>query len=353
MKKKDIIIVAGGTGGHIYPAVRIYQEFSKKSFSTIFLTPKKNKGVSDEVLRDIKNIVFFDPPEIKLSFYFISKSLPTLLSSIKLIKDAKAVISTGGYSALYPLLVANIMRKKIFLVEINSIPGEAIKFYERSSHKIFCTFELTSQKLSNGITVGPIIREEFIYLYPTLSKENILKKFNLIPNIPTLLVIGGSQGAKHINDVILEIIENKLIIQQNIIWITGDKFFKENRYKLQSVLPNLKVFPYMEDIWLAYKCADLIISRAGASTISEILFLQKKAILIPYPYSADDHQYYNANEAIKKIGGIIIQDRELSPQKLIDSINILIKKQKKAIGFSQDGAKLITNYISSFYDFMS
>jgi UDP-N-acetylglucosamine--N-acetylmuramyl-(pentapeptide) pyrophosphoryl-undecaprenol N-acetylglucosamine transferase len=201
--------------------------------------------------------------------------------------------------------------------------------------------------LKNAIAIGPIVRKEFVKDYTSLSKDTIFKKLNLNPKLTNILVIGGSQGAKHINDTILLIAKKRIIPNINIIWITGNKFYQEYKNEIKKLPNNIIPIPYYEKMWELYKIANIVISRAGASTISEILFLQKKAILIPYPYSSDNHQYHNAIEALKKIQGTIIQDQKLSPEILINAIQQLLQNEKKTIGFPQDGTKLIINYISN------
>jgi len=348
MKKNEIVIVAGGTGGHIYPAIRIYQDIEENLQTTpLFLTPKNNKGITINTLKPISNIAFFEPPEVKPNIQFIRKTIPTIYHSTKYIKKAKIIISTGGYVSLFPLLIATIMKKDIFLIEINSIPGKATKFFQKHSKKIFCSFESTTQMLKNAIAIGPIVRKEFVKDYTSLSKDTIFKKLNINPKLTNILVIGGSQGAKHINDTILLIAKKRIIPNINIIWITGNKFYQEYKNEIKKLPNNIIPIPYYEKMWELYKIANIVISRAGASTISEILFLQKKAILIPYPYSSDNHQYHNAIEALKKIQGTIIQDQKLSPEILINAIQQLLQNEKKTIGFPQDGTKLIINYISN------
>ncbi|MDR3125405.1 MAG: UDP-N-acetylglucosamine--N-acetylmuramyl-(pentapeptide) pyrophosphoryl-undecaprenol N-acetylglucosamine transferase [Endomicrobium sp.] len=327
MKNKNVIIASSGTGGHIYPGVTLAKEFKKNGYNPIFFIT--NNKVSIEILKNNGfEYILFNlsgmPKKISFSFVlFLVKLKWSLLRVLKYILILKpvAVIGTGGYMSVPTIFVSKILNRKTFIHEQNTLPGKANIILNKIVDKTFVSFEYSKKyfRSDNVIFSGYPIREEILHT----SKLMALKKLNLIDNIFTVLVFGGSLGAIKLNEVacktLLEMSKNK---QMQVIHITGYKNYSEI-LKLVELNKNYKVFEYMHNIYDAYAVSDIVICRSGAGTIFEVKNLNYPAFLIPYPYATDKHHYWNAKvvEEDKKI--IVIEEKGLNEQNLSNAIKVL------------------------------
>jgi UDP-N-acetylglucosamine--N-acetylmuramyl-(pentapeptide) pyrophosphoryl-undecaprenol N-acetylglucosamine transferase len=326
-KQKNIIIAASGTGGHIYPGIALAKEFKDKGYNPIFFV--NNNPTSIEILKlsGFEYITFnMSGMPRKISFNLISFFIQIKFSFLKAFKQIMilkpvAVIGTGGYIAVPVIFAAKILQKKTFIHEQNTVPGKANILLNKVTDKTFVSFEYSEKyfKKKNIIVSGYPVREEIL----NNPKEKTLKEFSLEDDIFTILVFGGSLGAVKLNkiacDMLLDLsIENKI----QILHITGSKNYTEIQEQVKG-RQNYKVFEYMHDIASAYAVSDIVICRSGAGTVFEIKALNKPAILVPYPYATDNHQYWNAKaiEEDKKV--IIIEEKNLTKESLSKAVYIL------------------------------
>jgi UDP-N-acetylglucosamine--N-acetylmuramyl-(pentapeptide) pyrophosphoryl-undecaprenol N-acetylglucosamine transferase len=333
-KKKNIIIVASGTGGHIYPGIALAREFQSKGYSSIFFI--NNNSSSLEILNNsCFQYVTFNmvgmPKFFSFSFIvFLAKLKISFFKALKQILyiNPVAVIGTGGYLAVPVLFAAKTLGKKIFIHEQNAIPGKANILLNKIADKTFVSFSFSTKyfKNKNLVVSGYPVREDIL----SVSKKNdALKMLSLNDNIFTVLVFGGSLGAVKLNEVtckaLLRFVSSN---EMQVIHITGAKDF-ERIQKIVRVYANYRIFNYMHNIGYAYAACDMIISRSGAGTVFELKALGKPAVLIPYPYARDSHQYWNAKEIEEKGKVQIIEEKDFTEKNILELVEILKINAKK------------------------
>jgi UDP-N-acetylglucosamine--N-acetylmuramyl-(pentapeptide) pyrophosphoryl-undecaprenol N-acetylglucosamine transferase len=332
-KKKNIIIAASGTGGHMYPGIALAREFQSKGCNPIFFI--NNNSASLEILNNsgfqyvVFNMVGM-PRKFSFSFVvFLAKlkiSFFKALNQIFYIKPV-AVIGTGGYLTVPVLFAAKTLRKKTFIHEQNTIPGKANILLNKIADETFVSFSFSTKyfKNKNLVVSGYPVRKDIF----SVSKNDALKMLSLNDNIFTVLVFGGSLGAVKLNEVtckaLLHFVSGN---EMQVIHITGTKDFARIQ-DIVEVHANYKIFNYMHNIAYAYAACDMVISRSGAGTVFELKALGKPAILIPYPYATDNHQYWNAKEIEEKGKVKVIEEKDFREKNLLEVVEILKINAKK------------------------
>ena len=294
--KKKILISTGGSGGHIIPAVTLYEHL-KNDFE-IFLT--SDKRGSKYINKKNYNYKLIEIPRISKNFFKLPYVLVFLIvsffKSFFFMKknNIEILISTGGYMSLPLCLSAKILKIKIYLFEPNIVIGRSNKFFLKFSEKIITYFQNLKnfpEKYSNKIFfINPLLRKK-IYQKKQNSENRIKKTF-------TILIIGGSQGAEFFDNEISELMidlfkDYKIsLIQQ----ITDENKKKIIREKYKEIGLQNELFSFNDEIYQKYNQVDFAITRSGASTISELIFFNIPFLAIPLPKSKDNHQYYNAKD---------------------------------------------------------
>jgi len=328
---KKILIMAGGTGGHIFPALAIAKELKERGAVVEWLGGKnamesrlvprhgyKFHGVSSSGLRG-KNLLVI----LKAFFLLGCGFFQTVIIFIKY--KPNIVIGMGGYASGIGGLISKLFFVPLFIHEQNSVPGTTNRLLSRLASKCFQAFEDTFPESAGAITTGnPIL-------------------FNPIPknrpkSVKNLLVLGGSLGAKKINQTIPQI---KTCV--NIWHQTGENHLEEVRvlYK-KSQHYGAKIEPFIENMAEAYAWADLVISRAGAMTISELIASNSLAILIPFPYAIDNHQKINAEILSKNEAGILLEEENLNPEAIDREIEALSKDKLHEMAKKLESLKVST-----------
>ena len=336
---QNIIIAGGGTGGHLFPAISIGEEMISMGYNVKFIGSKRGfdstyfgKSNYDYKLLDIYGYKReFNFKTIKSNIFLIFKMMVAIIEMIQVFIKYKPmfIVGTGGYISAIPLLLGLCFRKKIFIQEQNIVPGRTTRLFSRYAEKIFLGFNelIFYENDENLMFTGNPLRR-FKSNFKIKSKAKVKK---------TLLIIGGSQGAKPINDFFIENY-NKLI-KKNIflIWQCGQKNIKEIREKIKEY-QNIQLVPFIENIEEAYSNSDLVISRAGAISISELMIFNKPTIFIPYPHAADNHQYLNAKFIESKGAGVLVEQKEIKTLLLdkvesvmndLDRLNMIMENTKK------------------------
>jgi UDP-N-acetylglucosamine--N-acetylmuramyl-(pentapeptide) pyrophosphoryl-undecaprenol N-acetylglucosamine transferase len=326
-KKKNIIIAASGTGGHIYPGIALAREFQNKGCNPIFFI--NNNSASLEILNNSGfQYVAFNmvgmPRKFSFSFLvFLAKLKISFFKALKQILyiNPVAVIGTGGHLAVPVLFAAKSLGKKTFIHEQNTVPGKANILLNKIVDETFLSFSFSTKyfKNKNLFVSGYPVRKDIF----SVSKNDALKMLNLNNNIFTVLVFGGSLGAVKLNEVtckaLLHFVSSN---EMQVIHITGAKDFSRIQ-KIAGVRANYTIFNYMHNIAYAYAACDMVISRSGAGTVFELKALGKPAVLIPYPYATDNHQYWNAKEIEEKGKVTIIEEKDFTEENLLEAIEIL------------------------------
>ena len=318
-----VLILAGGTGGHVYPALSVAKELKKNEFSISWIG-KKDSLESKLSKEENFNFLSLDTKGFKgknilakiISLIYLEINVVKSILIIKKIKP-DIVFSTGGYVTLAPALASVILSIPLFIHEQNSVPGLVNRILNKFSKLTFEAFPDSFNKSSKIHTVGNPVRSGIIKNPPTEAKKK--EQFNI-------LILGGSQGSKQLNEIVLKTFRDKIIpINWCIVHQVGDldKSSLVDVYSKQSF--SYEVVSYIEDIGKAYHESDLVIGRSGAMTVSEICCSSKPSILLPLPWAADNHQYFNAKFLEDKKASILLESSLDSSDKLFTLLNDLEK----------------------------
>lgn len=353
MSKKTYFITGGGTGGHIYPAVAVADELQKNGATVFYVGNPKNLEyniVSQKEYAFLPVNVHGMPR--KATFSLIKWGIQLLLAIIKCIYyilkyKPDAIFGTGGYVSAPTMIAAKIMAKPYMMHDCDAQPGLVTRHLAPYAKAVSVAFESAKQFIRNkNIFVnGNPIRPSF----KSLSKIEARKSLGL-ENKLTLCIMGGSQGARTINDAAVLILK-KLSKEQDlqIIFQTGKKNFERVIEQILSIYPeyesdkNLLIKPYFEDMVTVLKASDIAISRAGSLSLSEIEAAGLASILVPYPHAAADHQRKNAKYMVEKGASLYLEDsdtNELNLEKLI--INLI--QNKDTLSSLQENAQKLAKY---------
>lgn len=338
------IISGGGTGGHIYPAIAIADELKKQfpNAEILFVGASgrmemqkiPEAGYKIEGLPIIGLSRKFSLDLLKFPFL----TLKSLSKSYKILKNFNPdmVIGTGGFASAPILKMAQLLGIPYVIQEQNSFAGVANKWVGKGAAKIFVAYPdmqkfFPAQRL---VLSGNPVRENL--LTSSVSKEKALAHFGLSPEKKTLLVLGGSLGARAINQLIEENLTffNSKNIQ--IIWQCG-KFYASTYEKYNSL--TVKVLAFIKEMQMAYAAADFIISRAGAGAVSELCLVGKPVIFIPSPNVANDHQSKNADAIVAQNAAIVVKEEDLK-KRFLPEFEALINSKNQQKELSQNIQKL-------------
>ena len=344
MKKPRFIISGGGTGGHIYPAVAIANELKSRFPEAEFLfVGAKDKMEMQKVPQAgyaIKGL-WISGIQRKLTLdnaMFPFKLLSSMWNSFRIIKSFKpdVVIGTGGFASGAVLKVASMLHIPTVIQEQNSYPGITNKLLAKKANKICVAYENLERFFPKDkmILTGNPVRQDLIN---EASKSEAIAYFKLDANKKTLLVLGGSLGARRINQLIEK--ELDFLLSQNIqiIWQCGKLYL--NDYSKYNEKENVQVVAFIDRMDLVYAAADVVISRSGASSVSELCIVGKPTIFIPSPNVSEDHQTKNAKAISDKNGAILIRESELETQ-FETVFSDLISSESKQVELSQNIKKL-------------
>lgn len=316
-KKLKFIISGGGTGGHIYPAIAIANELKYRYHDAEFLfVGAKDKMEMQKVPQAgyaIKGL-WISGIQRKITLQnliFPFKLASSLLSSFRLIKQFKpdVVIGTGGFASGAVLKVASRLGIPTLIQEQNSYPGITNKLLAKQANTICVAYEgldkfFPKEKLK--ITGNPV-RQDLLNIDD--KRLESITYFELDSTKRTLLVLGGSLGARRINQLLAKEIDFLLELGVQIIWQCGKLYFEE--YNHFNTKENVHVFAFIDKMDFAYAAADIIISRSGASSVSELCIVGKPTIFIPSPNVSEDHQTKNAQAILDKKAAILLKEKDL------------------------------------------
>jgi UDP-N-acetylglucosamine--N-acetylmuramyl-(pentapeptide) pyrophosphoryl-undecaprenol N-acetylglucosamine transferase len=327
-----MIISAGGTGGHIYPALAIIKKFQEmdKNFEVLYIgthnrmeneiVPQKGipfksieiYGFSKKILKDIKNV------------HCIIKAYNECL---KIIDDFKPdiVVGVGGYVTFPVILAARKRHIKCVIHEQNSIPGKTNKFLSNGVDRVFLTFKMSRKHFKKDVKcvyTGNPCGDNVKSLKP-IDKKTL----GLTSNKKLVLVTSGSLGSSALNDKLIEFLKLSSKEDYEVLFITGQRNYEE--FSKNKFSKNIFVIPYLDNLSALFKKCDLVICRAGAGTISELLVAGTPSILVPSPNVANNHQYYNALDVCNENKAIMIKEEELDGKELYKRVKDLLSKDNK------------------------
>ncbi|MBI5417221.1 undecaprenyldiphospho-muramoylpentapeptide beta-N-acetylglucosaminyltransferase [Candidatus Poribacteria bacterium] len=331
-----VMIVCGGTGGHIYPGVALAQAIAGKDKNNIIFIGRKNSLEEQIFLKGswtYRTISISGMPR-KISLKWISfllKLFYSIIQAIFIIMKEKpdVIVGTGAYISVPIILAGKLFGKPEIILEQNIYPGLASRTLGHMVNCITISFEETIKYLPKGkcILTGNPVRPEII----SRTRKDACAALNLDINKKTILIFGGSQGAHKINTTCIEM---KNILESfsdkiQLILITGDNDFKEVATAYENIKLKTLVAPFLYNMEDALAAADLVISRSGATTLAEITVKGLPSILIPYPYATDDHQTKNARFLVNTGAAYLMQDIDLDGYKLGNILKELLFDENK------------------------
>jgi len=331
-KNYKIIISGGGTGGHIYPAVAVAQALQKKlpNIDLLFVGAEDRMEMEKVPKAGFKIIgLWISGLQRSLSvknILFPVKVIHSVLASFKIIKEFNpdAAIGFGGYASGAMLYAATLKKIPTVIHEQNSYAGITNKILKNKVNTICVAYDNMDRYFPKRklVKTGNPIRQDLMDIESIKTKA--YEHFNLEPNKPTVLIVGGSLGARTINNCI----DNRLAdFEKNnvqILWQTGKNYTPKNKSK------NASVHAFIYEMNLAYAIADVVISRAGALTIAELAVVKKPVILVPSPNVAEDHQTKNALALVNIDAALLVKDID-APENLVNTCFELINNPSKQV----------------------
>ncbi len=335
-RQYKVLFAGGGTGGHLMPAINIALALSRKSGNLQALFIGKKNGMEAPIvkrfgfqIREIEVVALKRNPIGILKF--ILNWNKGLKQALEIINDfqPQVVMGTGGYVSAPVVRAAHKQVIPVFMQEQNSLPGLATRTLGRLAQNIFIAYDSAAGYLPREkcLLVGNPVRPDLL----DGSRDNSYSEFGLDPAQKSLLIVGGSSGARGINAAVLKIANSGLIPSGwQILWQTGKKEFEEISGAIDKTKFHGKVLPFIDNMPGAYSITDLIISRAGAMALAEIAAWGIPSILIPYPFATGDHQTQNAGEFTRSDAAVVIPESEIGEklQALLDGL--LSDKEKRS-----------------------
>jgi UDP-N-acetylglucosamine--N-acetylmuramyl-(pentapeptide) pyrophosphoryl-undecaprenol N-acetylglucosamine transferase len=320
-----IVFAGGGTGGHVYPAISIADELRRRftGFSALFVGT--SSGLEARVVPGAGYDIRFifsrgvrgrGPVGKALTMLGLSVGVAQAIHILSRFKP-DLVFGAGGYASAAVVIAASLLRKRIVLQEQNSIPGLTNRKLASRAERIYLGFEKALEYLggrNHVMVTGNPLRRQIL----SEPEEDPRGAFGLAPDRPVLLVFGGSQGARRLNRAAVEYFLAEPGMQGIIQTGSADHGWVGER--LRAAAGRVYAAPYIERIDLAYRAADAALARAGALSVSELAAVGLPAILVPYPFAADNHQHYNAEALVETGGAVMIADGDLSPSTLAEAL---------------------------------
>lgn len=361
-----ILVSGGGTAGHINPAIAIAKRMQREYGAEILFIGKK--GGMEQTLVPKEGFEIASIEVEGLIRKLTPKNIAVAVKYVKAIGTAKqiirdfapdVVVGTGGYVCAPVMRAAHSLRIPVVVHEQNVFPGMTVKMASRFADCVAISFDDTVNYIKNEdakkvcVLTGNPLRENMTELTYKEAREKLG-----IDDRPFIVTVGGSLGAKTINDALVELIDRLDVSKVRILGGTGERFYEEvkNRIDPEKLRDNIAVVPYIYNMDVVLPAADLVIARAGAITVSELCALGRPSLLIPSPNVTHNHQEYNANSIAEKGAAIMIPERDISGTIISDTVEKLIFDEYKLSEMSDcasklaiiDGTKRICDIVAGF-----
>ena len=352
-QSKRFLIACGGTGGHLFPGISVAQELKRRGHEVLLLVSEKaidQRALQAHPELESRQISMVGKPRTlsPAMLKFLFKVWKTYRHCKGLVREfqADAVLGMGGFTSLPPIMAAKHLGKPTFIHESNAIPGKANKLTARYCSTVFVGMDVCTQHFPGKTchVVGTPVRDG---LKVSIDRAEALASFGLSPDKKTLLVMGGSQGARGVNEAMtgaLSELDPKAI---QIIHLTGKDDEVTVREAYEKTAFSHHVAPFCDRMGEALTSADIVISRSGASSMSELAHFGIPSILIPYPHAAEDHQTFNAKPFAEAGAAVLCPQGDLKAAELARLIRqdfLDLEKyeamQRKMHSFSSDDANI-------------
>ena len=331
MSDLRVIIAGGGTGGHIFPAVAVGHALQRlKPGTELLFVGAKDKMEMEKVPQEGFEIIGLDIAGFNRGSILKNLSLPfkllkSRMQARSIIKQFKPgiIVGVGGYASFPVLNAGQSMNIPTVIQEQNSYAGKSNKILSKRAATICVAYENMDQFFPKDkiMVTGNPVRKSISEMNDTPQQGKAW--FELAQGVKTILIVGGSLGAKSINESIAARLDELMQEDVQIIWQTGKNYY-EQAYKLVARYKSrVKVFDFIKDMDKAYAAAEIVISRAGALAIAELCIAGKAVIFVPYPYAAEDHQTSNAMALVQQNAALLVKDSEVNTE-LIEKLKTII-----------------------------
>jgi UDP-N-acetylglucosamine--N-acetylmuramyl-(pentapeptide) pyrophosphoryl-undecaprenol N-acetylglucosamine transferase len=327
IKTPFVAIACGGTGGHLFPGLAVAGELKKRGCKIALLISPKD--VDQQAVKSAQGFEIFTLPAVGLQnrnyFSFARSFWKSYRASRKIFNQRKpdAVLAMGGFTSAPPILAGNAFGAKTFLHESNTIPGKANRFLSRFVGVALVGFTEAAQRLkARKVSVtGTPVRQQF----HSRDAAECRTALGLASNLPTILVVGGSQGASGLNEMIMSALP--LLAGKNWQWLhlTGANDFEKVKAAYASRGIKAIVKPFLAEMDLAFGAATMCVSRSGASSLAEIAAMRLPSLLVPYPTAADNHQFVNALAFEKTGAAKLLEQKNATPEKVAAILTELVE----------------------------
>lgn len=343
-----VVVSGGGTGGHIYPALALIRTIKKKHPDTEFLYIGTEKGLEANIIRR-EHIPFeaIDITGFKRSLSF--ENVKTVIRFVKgvkkcnqLLKQFKpdVVVGTGGYVCAPVVYAAAKSNIPTVIHEQNSVPGLTNKFLSRYVDRVAICFDIVRDYFPENkvVLTGNPRASEVI----NDSKSGELKKVGLKDDQLTALIVGGSRGSRPINDAVIRSLPQLANKPYQILYVTGDVHYKDVKEEVSLVgqPSNIAIVPFIHNMQEVLPEIDVVVGRAGATSLAEITALGLPSILIPSPYVTNDHQVKNATTLTTVGAAVMIEEKDLSSKQMVEALDQVLKNKETRKDMSEASAKL-------------
>jgi UDP-N-acetylglucosamine--N-acetylmuramyl-(pentapeptide) pyrophosphoryl-undecaprenol N-acetylglucosamine transferase len=346
-----VAIACGGTGGHLFPGLAVAEQLKQRGCDVALLISPKE--VDQQAVKSAQGMVIFTLPAVGLQnrnyFSFARSFWKSWRASRKIFKarTPQAVLAMGGFTSAPPVLAAKKFGAKTFLHESNTIPGKANRFLARFVGEAFVGFpEAASRLRAKKVTVtGTPVRPQFQSRAAKVSSSDFgfepnpdekpwlhltqrgicRTKLGLEANRPTILVVGGSQGASGLNEMILSALPLLARCDWQWLHLTGTNDFEKVKAAYDAHGIKAVVKPFFAEMDLALAAATVAVSRSGASSLAEIAAMRLPSLLVPFPAAADNHQFFNARAFEQSDAGKLLEQQNSNPKKLLSLLRELIE----------------------------
>ena len=331
--KPLVAIACGGTGGHLFPGLAVAEQFRQRGCDiTLLISPK---DIDQQAVKSVQGMEVFTLPAVGLQnrnyFSFARSFVKSYLTARKIFKPRPpvAVLAMGGFTSAPPVFAARKTGAKTFLHESNTIPGKANRFLSRFVEVAFIGFAETAARLKarQSEVTGTPVRPQFQWSESgrAARAEKCRAALGLDPVRPAILVVGGSQGAHGLNEMILSVLP--LFKQSDWQWLhlSGANDFEKVKAAYFAHGIKAVVKPFLAEMDLALGAATACVSRAGASSLAEIAAMRLPALLVPLPTAADNHQYFNAAAFEKSGAARLLEQKHSTPEKIAAALVELVE----------------------------
>lgn len=324
MSKLKFIIAGGGTGGHIFPAIAIANALKRlQPDCDILFVGAKGKMEMEKVPQAGYEIIGLDIAGFNRSSLLKNISLPfklvkSFLDAKKIIKDFKpnAVVGVGGYASFPVLYMAQLAGIPTLIQEQNSFAGKSNKILGKKAKAVCVAYDNMEQFFPKNVIIktGNPVRANITT--SNISREQGIEFFKLDATKKIVFAFGGSLGARSINEALINDFKNIITEDAQLIWQTGTPYFEKAKEAVKGFESQVKVFEFIREMDFAFAAADVMISRAGASSIAELAIVGKPVVFVPFPFASEDHQTHNALALVNNNAALMVKDSEVKNELL-------------------------------------